>query len=554
MERRDGAFGGPAARRPVRGWGRAAIALSATFAAIGVGASAVTPASASPARTARLAIRIVGGSSVVDAGHRAFFAASIRLHYCRLELTDNGHVSAGPVQRVASDSLLATWTVPRSAKSGSYDLTLRCAAVARTVDHGATATLPISVPGGVGTLAIIPLRTVRLRASAKRRASERLHLTDALPPGVGDPSAFAVNAPAGVGGGAFSTYWPLGQGVRVQITEGPGGRFSHYTVYTQDAVDLGVPAGTEIRAGFTGVVARVNNGCAVGNRSCGAGYGNYIYLKASDGTCAVMAHLSQINVALGQQIQQYDLIGLSGNTGNSWGAHLHYDHVDCSNNRSLPWAPIEGGPLGEGATVVSQNHPPGAPVAKASNYLGHIVQWEGDRNAQKTAWLVGQDGKRYWIPTIAIYWCLKEQGAPGPDVLSATLLDQLPDTGLQASCSGGKGGATEPLPHTEPPPPPPPPPPPATYSETTGGVTHTWTNYTNAGGSQGSSIPSNATVQIACKIEGFRVEDGDTWWYRVASSPWNGAYYGSADAFYNNGQTSGSLKGTPFVDPAVPKC
>jgi hypothetical protein len=98
------------------------------------------------------------------------------------------------------------------------------------------------------------------------------------------------------------------------------------------------------------------------------------------------------------------------------------------------------------------------------------------------------------------------------------------------------------------------PPPPATYFETTGGVTHTWTNYTNAGGNEGPSVPSNATVQIACKLTGFRVEDGNTWWYRIASSPWNGAYYASADAFYNNGETSGSLKGTPFVDPSVPDC
>jgi surface antigen len=99
-----------------------------------------------------------------------------------------------------------------------------------------------------------------------------------------------------------------------------------------------------------------------------------------------------------------------------------------------------------------------------------------------------------------------------------------------------------------------PPPPPPTRGETTGGVTHTWTNYTNAGGTQGPSIPSNATVQIACALAGFRVADGNTWWYRIASSPWSGAYYASADAFYNNGQTSGSLIGTPFVDPAVPGC
>jgi hypothetical protein len=61
-------------------------------------------------------------------------------------------------------------------------------------------------------------------------------------------------------------------------------------------------------------------------------------------------------------------------------------------------------------------------------------------------------------------------------------------------------------------------------------------------------------VEVACKISGFRVADGDTWWYRIASSPWNNAYYASADAFYNNGQTSGSLKGTPFVDERVPNC
>jgi hypothetical protein len=83
---------------------------------------------------------------------------------------------------------------------------------------------------------------------------------------------------------------------------------------------------------------------------------------------------------------------------------------------------------------------------------------------------------------------------------------------------------------------------------------HTWTDYADAGGSEGPEMPSNDTVQIACKINGFTVADGNTWWYRIASSPWNDAYYGSADAFYNDGATSGSLLGTPFVDPNVPSC
>jgi hypothetical protein len=103
-------------------------------------------------------------------------------------------------------------------------------------------------------------------------------------------------------------------------------------------------------------------------------------------------------------------------------------------------------------------------------------------------------------------------------------------------------------------PPPPPPPPPPTRTETVGGVTHTWTNYTNAGGTQGPSIQNGQSVEITCRLTGFRVQDGNTWWYQIGSSPWNNAYYASADAFYNNGQTSGSLSGTPFVDASVPTC
>ena len=42
-------------------------------------------------------------------------------------------------------------------------------------------------------------------------------------------------------------------------------------------------------------------------------------------------------------------------------------------------------------------------------------------------------------------------------------------------------------------------------------------------------MPSNDTMQIACKVNGFTVADGNTWWYRIASGPWNNSYYGSAD-------------------------
>ncbi|QIG44654.1 CHAP domain-containing protein [Nocardioides anomalus] len=200
-------------------------------------------------------------------------------------------------------------------------------------------------------------------------------------------------------------------------------------------------------------------------------------------------------------------------------------------------------------------------LSAAQAFNGHIVQWDGDRKTQKTAWWVS-GGKRYWIPTSAVYYCLKNSGAPGPDVLTATVLDSLPDqNGAWVRCdSSGTGVGSGPPPtETDPggpvdPNPPQPPPAPTTWAETTGSVAHTWTNYTNAGGSEGPTIASNQTVQIACKLTGFRVADGNTWWYRIAQSPWNGAYYVSADAFYNNGATSGSLRGTPFVDNNVANC
>lgn len=90
--------------------------------------------------------------------------------------------------------------------------------------------------------------------------------------------------------------------------------------------------------------------------------------------------------------------------------------------------------------------------------------------------------------------------------------------------------------------------------ETVGGLTNTWTDYQDAGGQTGAQIPSGDTVTVSCRIRGFRVADGNTWWYKVATIPWNDTFYASADAFYNNGRKSGSLQSTPFVDPAVPTC
>jgi surface antigen len=91
-----------------------------------------------------------------------------------------------------------------------------------------------------------------------------------------------------------------------------------------------------------------------------------------------------------------------------------------------------------------------------SDYAGHIVQWDGDHKGQKTAWLVGADLKRRWIPTIEVYQCLKDQGAPGPDVLPGSMLDRLPDqTDVLATCNPANKGGPEPPPIVPGAPPPP---------------------------------------------------------------------------------------------------
>jgi hypothetical protein len=92
------------------------------------------------------------------------------------------------------------------------------------------------------------------------------------------------------------------------------------------------------------------------------------------------------------------------------------------------------------------------------------------------------------------------------------------------------------------------------YVEVAGAPIHTWSIAQTASGTEGPTIPSKAFVTVTCVAEGFRVADGNAWWYRVGSAPWSNQYYASADGFYNNNTSSGSLRGTPFVDPRVPRC
>lgn len=67
------------------------------------------------------------------------------------------------------------------------------------------------------------------------------------------------------------------------------------------------------------------------------GYGNVIIIDHGTGFQTLYAHLSVINVGCGQSVGQGEVIGAFGNTGNSSGAHLHFEVMTSRYGKVNPW-------------------------------------------------------------------------------------------------------------------------------------------------------------------------------------------------------------------------
>lgn len=103
--------------------------------------------------------------------------------------------------------------------------------------------------------------------------------------------------------------------------------------------------------------------------------------------------------------------------------------------------------------------------------------------------------------------------------------------------------------------PPPPPPPPPTYAEQEGHYgANTFTDPYNASGMGPNKIPAGAWVQVSCKVYAPAIQSAnpDGYWYRIASSPWNNAYYAVANTFMNGDPWNGPY--THNTDWNVPNC
>lgn len=119
-----------------------------------------------------------------------------------------------------------------------------------------------------------------------------------------------TNATNACGGGPVSGGfgWPADDHTLSGNAYGPG----HL------GIDISAPEGANVYAAGTGVVTMAAGGWNYG-------YGNVVQIDHGNGYVTVYAHLSTILVTQCQTVGQGAVIGLAGNTGNSFGAHLHFE-------------------------------------------------------------------------------------------------------------------------------------------------------------------------------------------------------------------------------------
>ena len=112
-----------------------------------------------------------------------------------------------------------------------------------------------------------------------------------------------------------------------EITQGFGGSNNHRGLdlvgkdYTID----------DIVSYANGTVNMVTNGYGNGQgQGVNWAYGNFVKIINDDGTVCLYAHMEYTSVKVGQRVSKGQVIGRMGNSGNSYGGHLHWELWSCN--------------------------------------------------------------------------------------------------------------------------------------------------------------------------------------------------------------------------------
>jgi murein DD-endopeptidase MepM/ murein hydrolase activator NlpD len=180
----------------------------------------------------------------------------------------------------------------------------RVAALAAGV--GASAVLGVGVAAATGaTEDKAPTETVAAKVPAQTKAPAR--------PAEAKPKAPARKAPAK----PPSWVSPVGHYTLSASFNQSGSMWNS----THSGQDFAVPSGTDVVAAHGGTVVKAG-GYGAGD---GPAYGKAVVIKHANGTYSQYAHLSRVEVRVGQVVGTGQRIALSGNTGNSSGPHLHFE-------------------------------------------------------------------------------------------------------------------------------------------------------------------------------------------------------------------------------------
>lgn len=86
--------------------------------------------------------------------------------------------------------------------------------------------------------------------------------------------------------------------------------------------------GTDIgRVGYTSPIYAAKSGTVIVSQRSSS-YGEYVVISHGSGNTTLYGHMSTRKVIVGQYVNQGDVIGITGSTGNSTGPHLHFEVVE----------------------------------------------------------------------------------------------------------------------------------------------------------------------------------------------------------------------------------